>query len=132
MNGPEARTPRYRFPANVTGLLFPPVIWALAFALLYAVQGVGCAGSLRDIEVSGLSGLRLILGAIAMVAIAAILWAGILAYRELLRTQSQGEGTATARARFLALQALLSAVLFLVATAWSGIPIIMVDPCGDV
>lgn len=134
MNDSDERTPRYGFPANVPGLLFPPVVWALTFAILYAVQGVGCAGSLRDIEVSGLSGLGFILGGIVIAAIAAILWTGILSYQEWsrLRIQSRPEGAAAARARFLALQALLSAALFIVATAWSGLPIIMVDPCGKV
>ncbi|MFC6489001.1 hypothetical protein [Nitratireductor sp. GCM10026969] len=125
-----APAPRYGFPANAKGFLFPPVAWAAFFVAIYSAQGAGCAaveaGSL------GLGVLRLLLAGLTVLTAAAILAVGIwsaLAFRH-IRREKVGADDGVRQSRFLAESAALSAGLFLVATLWIGLPIAWTNPCG--
>src|SRR5919106_3212039 len=111
------------------GLVLPAVIWALYFALVYAVQGAGCAAAVQAPEPERLEPLRVVLLALTLAAAAAIAATGFWSWRTLRRLRPAAQrDPAVERATFLAQGALLSAGLFLIATLWVGLPILMFDP----
>jgi hypothetical protein len=85
------------------GLVLPAVIWALYFAVVYAVQGAECAAALQVPEPAGLGPLRAILLALTLAATAAIAATSFWSWRALrrLRPATQHD-PAFERARFLA------------------------------
>lgn len=112
------------------GFLLPAAIWALYFAVVYAVQGAGCADAIEAPGPEGFGPLRAVLLVLTLAAAGAIALTGLLSYRTWRRMPPPAERDAAfERAAFLAQGALLSAGLFLVATLWSGLPILMFDPC---
>lgn len=112
------------------GLILPAVIWALYFAIVYSVQGAGCAAAVETPGPEGFGPLRAILLALTLIAAAAIAGSGLWSWHTWRRVRGLSErGTAFQRAAFLANGALLSAGLFLVATLWVGLPIVFFDPC---
>jgi hypothetical protein len=112
------------------GFLLPPAIWTLYFALVYAVQGAGCATAVEPPGPGGFGPLWVVLLLLTLSAAAAIALTGLLSYRTWRRVRPAAErDTAFGRATFLAQGTLLNAGLFLVATLWIGLPILMFDPC---
>ena len=112
------------------GLVLPAVIWALYLAVVYAVQGAGCAGAIEAPGPDGSGPLRAVLLALTLTAAAAIALTGLWSWRTWRRLRGSAERDAVfERSTFLAQVALPSAVLFLVATLWIGLPILMFDPC---
>ena len=114
------------FPATAPAFLLPPVIWAVVFATLYAVQGAGCSGGLG--ATIGAEGLRVLLIVIAGIGVLGIVMVGLLSwrrFRHLEETDSDKE--ARHLSHFLALGSLLNAALFLVATSWTSVPLFMMD-----
>ena len=112
------------------GFVLPAAIWALYFAAVYAVQGAGCAAAVEPPGPEGFGPLRAVLLVLTLAAAAAIALTGLLSYRTWRRLRPAAEqDTAFERATFLAQGALLNAGLFLVATLWTGLPVLMFDPC---
>jgi hypothetical protein len=112
------------------GLVLPAVIWALYFTLVYAAQGAGCAAAVQAPGPEGFGPLRAILLALTLAATGAIAATGFGSWRTLGRVRPVApRDPAFERATFLAQGALLSAGLFLIATLWVGLPILVFDPC---
>lgn len=112
------------------GFLLPAAIWTLYFAVVYAVQGAGCAAAAAPPGPEGFGPLWLVLLVLTLAAAGAIALTGVLSYRTWRRLRPvAARDTAFERATFLAQGTLLNAGLFLVATLWSGLPILMFDPC---
>jgi len=112
------------------GFLLPAVIWALYFAVVYSVQGAGCAAAVEPPGPEGFGPLRAVLLALTLGAAAAIAVTGLGSWRAWRRLRpAAARDTTFERATFLAQGALLNAALFLVATLWVGLPILVFDPC---
>lgn len=99
-------------------------IWAAHLGTVYAWTAVACARHLDDWTVAGLSGVRLVIGAVTLAALAGVGALTIAAGRR--RT-----GRDDAAERFAATLAVLIGGLSLVAIAWGGLPALVVSrPCG--
>ena len=109
------------------GFLAPAATWALWFAAVYALHGAGCATGLDRLEVAGLDLLRLLLAGATVVALFAIATVGLAARAASAR--SGGHGGAAGPDGFRAKLSLLSSLLFLVATLWSGSWIVVQPTC---
>lgn len=132
-HGREFIARKHRFPANGTGFLLAPVLWMLYFVAVYSLQGAGCAAGLDSVgAVGSVDALRVLLALLTAVVAAGIAISGIwsfTAWRRLLDSVDSEHRLLHLRSAFLAYGALLHAGLFLVATLWSGIPILMLEPC---
>ena len=112
------------------GFILPAALWALYFAAVYAVQGAGCAAAVEAPGPEGFGPLRAVLLALTLAAAAAIAGSGLWSWRTWRRVRpATARGTAFERSTFLAQGALLNAALFLVATLWVGLPVLLFDPC---
>ncbi len=123
-----------KFPANALGFLITPILWMIYFVAMYSVQGAGCAIDLDQVALLGTDALHLALGVLTVTFSAAIALIGLAsfrAWRALLDELDDAEHPAHRHSTFLAYGALLHAGLFLVATLWSGIPIMLVDACDN-
>jgi hypothetical protein len=129
MNGSTDMPPRGLFVTG-RGFVLPAAIWALYFAVIYAVQGGACAAAPDGAAMGAFGSLRVILLVITLVAAAAIAASGFWSWRTWRRVQSEARrDVAFDRSRFLSQGALLNALLFLIATLWIGLPILLFDPC---
>jgi len=129
MNGSSNASPRGLFVTG-RGLLLPAAIWAFYFAVIYTVQGAGCAAALEAPGPQGYGPLRGILLGITLIAVVAIAASGFWSWRTWRRIRpEEGRNVAFQRSSFLSLGTLLNALLFLIATLWSGLPILLFDPC---
>lgn len=119
--------PDRRFPANGKGFLFAPVVWFVWFLVLYSVQGAGCELGLDSAALLGTSVLRVVLGALTVLAAAAIATVGAWAFKEWRDVREYGDDAGDRPmdlSRFLSYGALLHAGLFFVAVIWTGVPIV--------
>ena len=111
------------------GFVLPAAIWTLYFAAVYSIQGVGCAVPLAE-DPGGSGTLWAVLLALTLAAIAGIAAVAAGSYRAWRRWDAAADrGARSERATFLAQGALLNALLFLVATIWIGLPVLLFDPC---
>jgi hypothetical protein len=125
---------RHRFPANGPGFLLAPIVWFGYFIAVYALQGAGCASGLHHHVLIGANALQLLLGLLTLSAAAIIVVLGVWSYRawrRLLDELDEEERQRHGHSTFLAYGALLHAGLFLVATLWSGVPILLLDLCAS-
>jgi hypothetical protein len=112
------------------GFILPAAIWALYFAAVYSMQGAGCAAALESAGPKGFGPLRAILLALTLAAAAAIAATGLWSWHTWRRVRQEADrDVAFERSTFLSLGALLNALLFLVATIWIGLPVLLFDPC---
>lgn len=112
------------------GFLLPAVIWALYLAVVYAVQGAGCAAAIEAPGPEGFGPLWSVLLVLTLAAAGGIAASGIWSWRTWRRMRPlEGRDVVFERSAFLAQGALLNAALFLVATLWIGLPVVMFDPC---
>lgn len=112
------------------GFILPAAIWALYFAVVYSVQGAGCAATLESPGPSGFGPLWGILLAITLIAAATIAATGFWSWQTWRRVEPEADrDVAFERSTFLSLGTLLNALLFLVATLWIGLPALLFDPC---
>jgi hypothetical protein len=112
------------------GFILPAAIWALYFAAVYAVQGAGCAVAFEAAGAAGFGPLWGILLALTLVAAAGIAATAVWSYLTWRRLRpAPDRDVAYERSEFLSMGALLNALLFLVATIWIGLPVLLFDPC---
>lgn len=99
---------------SVAGL----ILWAVAFSAIYGLQGLSCAFGWDAIELAGSSVARIILIATYAVSVAVIAW---LCWR--LRP---GSNTMS----FLGTLAFASAIIGLISTIYTGMPVLALTICG--
>lgn len=121
----RGRTGKPRIAVRRFGFLVPAATWALWFAAVYGLHGAGCAAGLHRLEAGGLDLLRLLLAAATVVAMAAIATVGLAARAESARSGCDAAGPHGFRARLT----MLSSLLFLLATLWSGYWIAVQPAC---
>jgi hypothetical protein len=112
------------------GFVLPAAIWTLYFAAVYSIQGAGCAVPLQEEAAGGFGPLWAILMALTLAAIAGIAAVAVGSYRAWRRLGAETDRDVRfERSTFLSQGALLNALLFLVATIWIGLPVLLFDPC---
>lgn len=92
-----------------------PVLWFLFFSLVYGAQSIFCVS---NVNVAGVTGFRLLGGAIAAVTIVALAATGVFQYR-----------TYRSKQDFLAHVGLLLTALSLLAVGWIALPIVFFEAC---
>lgn len=130
--GREFIAVHHAFPANIQGFLVAPVLWFGYFIAIYALQGAGCALGLDDQRFLGVTTLRLVLVSVTAIVVLAMGLFGMWSFRSWSRLlhrlddeQQQRQGHSV----FLAYGAVLHAGLFLLATLWIGLPVLLIDSC---
>ncbi|MFN4154333.1 MAG: hypothetical protein ACK4HF_06730 [Paracoccaceae bacterium] len=99
----------------VAGMLAGPVLWAVLFAAVYALHGIGCA--------RGWVGVATLFGTLHLVAMAGVWLAGLALHLVILWLAPQGQ------AREARLQR-LGAWIGLVASGLTLLPILLTSTCG--
>lgn len=98
----------------VSGLL----AWAIAFSMLYAAQGLSCALNWDEVPVIGISAARIVLIAIYICWLVTLAW--LCWY---LRPRSGG-------ADLLTWLGLTCAIIGLVSTMYTGLPVLATTTCA--
>ena len=132
--GREYVAHHHPFPANAVGYLVAPAIWFAYFISVYSLQGIGCAAGFDAMPLGPTTLLEVLLGALTLGASIALVVLGtwsFVAWRRLLRELEDAKGIIHGHSTFLAYGALLHAGLFLLATLWSGVPILLTDTCDS-
>lgn len=111
-------------------LIAGPTIWSVYFLVAYVVAAIFCAKGGRA---SDMMPLRLALLALGLVALVAIGYAGVDAWRRWRGGWEAGpphdDDTAMSRHQFLALATLLLCGLSFVATIYVALPAVMFGSC---
>lgn len=97
------------------GAISPMIIWAVYFVLVYSIQGVGCDQAWNRSLLLGTNALTLTLVVLTTAALVLIVWQGARAWPR--------------RSGFHGRVALVLSLLAGLATAFIGIPIVMLEPC---
>jgi hypothetical protein len=115
------------------------VLWALHFVLVYALQGLACVEGWQHLRLAGLAGVTWWLLGLTLVILAAQVALGLRALRawrsarrELARRkpgQVEGKPPATHR-RFTAAATAALALLAVMATCFTAIPILLLPICA--
>jgi hypothetical protein len=103
------------------GILVPPLSFGTDEVLSYAVVGHACS-----------TGHFYVLHIISAVAVISCLFAGLLAWHDYLRVPQSVDdegGSPIARARFMAMLGLTSALLFTIAIIAEAVPRFILSPC---
>jgi hypothetical protein len=112
---------------SVSGL----IVWAVHFAAVYSLVGVGCEQQWHRIPLMGTNRLTLLLIAVTLPALALIAWIGRrgwLSHRNAARGGAAREDSE--RWRFLSRVTLAIAVLAFLSTLMTSVPIMMLPPCN--
>ncbi|MDH5833608.1 hypothetical protein [Luteimonas kalidii] len=91
--------------------------WGLHFAAVYSLQGLGCARGWGD------AATRLAMGVATALALAAVGWIGLHAWRRLRAHAARADGAFAAR--LVAILSLLAAV----AIGFTALPMFLLLPC---
>lgn len=113
-------------PAPVRDLLWAvsgPVLWSIAFVVLYAAVSLGCRSPLAGTAVLGVDMLTVVLAALLASHLAAFGWSIVVARRVALSAGPPSTG------RFLARLRLIGAVAGAVGTLCVGVPVLFLDNC---
>lgn len=105
-----------------------PAIWYLFFWVVYLIAEAGCTAGSGDFRVFGLDGVVVAtLGLTALAAVLTVVYAG-RARRE-LAAYDTGLGDVLDWRRALVYAGGLLAGLFLIATLFVGLPVVVLRPC---
>lgn len=142
---PEARTPRqpeatergtpvhellHEDRASVWMLTTGPTVWALHFLICYIAGAVWCAKAASP--AAPLDGVRIVLGAVTVVALLLIVWLGwrgLRQHRFGIATLPHDAPTAGDRHRFLGFATMLLCGLSFVAVLYSAFAIAIIGTC---
>ncbi|TYT23907.1 hypothetical protein FZO89_16975 [Luteimonas viscosa] len=104
-------------PRRFSWIASPMLAWGLHFATVYSLQGLGCARGWGD------AATRLAMGAATVLALVAVGWIGLRAWRRLRTVAGTRDGTFAAR--LVAILSLLAAV----AIGFTALPMFLLLPC---
>lgn len=90
--------------------------WGLHFAAVYSLQGLGCTRGWSDVAT------RVAMGVATVLALAAVGWIGLRAWR---RLREPGRADGAFAARLVAILSLLAAV----AIGFTALPMFLLLPC---
>jgi biopolymer transport protein ExbB/TolQ len=128
------------------GVLAGPITWTVHFLVGYGLVEVACRLRLLESQLLGLTALSVIILVLTLVALLVTLYAGFLAYRNWRRMQvERREGVKQRReaaersdqrrlveesGRFMAFGGVLLNGLFSFVILVTGIPVLILPPCG--
>ncbi|WP_202844687.1 hypothetical protein [Luteimonas saliphila] len=110
-------TPTTPRPRRFSWIAAPMAAWALHFAAVYILQGLGCARGWAD------GSTRIAMGASTALAFAAVAWIGTHAWRRLRAAGDAGE------TRFVARLVAILSLLAALAIAFTSLPMFLLLPC---
>lgn len=122
--------PTFRRRADLVTLIAAPTVWALHFLAVYIVAAVWCARA--GDAFAPLTSIRLVIGAVTLVALALIAFFGAQAYRNWgfgRQAPPHDADTPEDRRRFLGYATLLLAGLSFVAVIYAALPAVFVADC---
>lgn len=108
---------------RLLGLVGGLLLWSSAFVALYALHAVGCAITWTEVGVGPVSLSRVVLLAVWLVHLALLILL-LLRCRTWLRDTAPGSGD-----RFVARSSVALTVVAFVATAYIGLPIVLLRHC---
>ncbi len=122
---------RTRHPQGLVATIGSMIVWAVWFALVYALAGVGCEAGWDERPLLGANLLSIVLLASTLLALAAI---GACARRGYATWRSADLDTGRGvelqqRARFMGRLSLVLSVIAATGTILVAIPILMLSPC---
>ncbi|ESR23258.1 hypothetical protein [Lutibaculum baratangense] len=100
------------------------IVWAAAFAVLYAVQGYFCHSAATLPDILGLPGLTVLLVVVWLIHLGAI---GVLEWKAIGQSRRRPEETGEIVLARLSHIVNVTAALALI---WFGAPILVLPPCG--
>ncbi len=133
------RIPGWLSPHRLTGMAAPMLLWALHFVLVYSLQGLACVEGWQHVRLAGLAVVTWWLLGVTLAILAAQVALGVRALRawgkarrELERRgPGQGHGRLPApHRRFTAAATSALALLAVVATGFTAIPILLLPTCA--
>ena len=126
MNAP----PTISWFRTLRGSVSSLVVWALHFAVSYALVGIGCDAGWQRLPFAGVNALTALLIALTLPALALIAWIGWRGWRTYRRANPPGPSEVIARWRFLGLVTLAVAVLAFVSAVMTAVPMLLLPPCA--
>jgi heme O synthase-like polyprenyltransferase len=116
----------------MVGMLAGPIAWSVQLVANYMLVEVACRGSFPPVRVLGLSGAALLVLGVTLLMALITLYAAYLSYRtrQQLGEEEEGRTRAEKRSAFMALSGVYLSVLFLALIVFSGIPALVLPPCG--
>lgn len=143
---PASRIPGWLSPHRLTGMAAPMLLWALHFVLVYSLQGISCVEGWQHLRLGGLAAvtwwllgltLAILLAQVALGMRALRAWrtarrARSLDAREAGDAPRHGHACAPAarHRRFTAAATAALALLAVVATCFTAIPILLLPTCA--
>lgn len=132
MTEPSVDTGKRRFPTNVTGFLFAPVLWACYFVGLYSLQGAGCREAYLGHDTAWLHTHRFGLVGVMIGCALAMLAIGIWDFAIWLRLRHDpplDPRSKRSQEQFFALTGAMVNGLFFVGSVWIGVSPLAFDAC---
>lgn len=118
-------------PQHLTGMAAPMTVWALHLLALYSLQGLACAEGWQRTRVAGLEAITWWLLLLTVLALTAIVWLGLRAWRAWRSAKAAPEDDPLARRRRFATAATgLLAVLAGIAVTFTAIPVLLLATCA--
>lgn len=114
---------------SLLSLVAAPIVWAAHFLLSYVIVSLACAAGLTESWVAGITAIQASIGALTLVAIALLVWSGIVnhdKWRRAPRSASAGDDMS----RFFALASVLLCGLSAVAVIWVAFPAFILPSCA--
>jgi hypothetical protein len=119
-----ARSPATR-PRDLALMIAGLLVWSLAFLALYVVQAIGCPLGWHRIEPAGLNLHRLLLLAVWGAHLLALAWLIAWSARRWRHRSREPQPAAG----FVLVLTLAIAWVGLLATVWTGLPIVLLPTC---
>lgn len=121
------------------GVLAGPIVWSLYFLAGYGLSEVACRLRLLESPMMGLTALSLLILLLTLVALIVTLSAGFVAYRNWRHVNRAGLSSSSAAGshrldrdsgQFMALAGLMLSALFSFLILVTGLPVLVLHPCG--
>lgn len=132
--GPPSTDTSSNKRALIFGLLAGPVVWSVYFLAVYAVGEFGCLSGALAGTVAGLPLVSVMVMAATLAALLVLAWAGWRTYagwRRARAWRATGEpANQPGRTQFLEAGALILLALFSAAVLLTGVPMLVLRPCG--
>lgn len=119
-------------PYRLTGIGAPMAVWALHLVAAYSLQGLACAEAWDRLRLAGLEALAWWLLALTAVALAALAWLGLRAWRgwHAARFEPALPPRLASRRRFAAAVTGALSAMAAVAVCFTTIPVLLLPGCA--
>lgn len=117
---------------SLLGAISAMIVWAVWFAAVYALVGLGCEEGWQQRRVLGTDLLSAALAASTLLALLLMAWSGARGWRGWRRGQAQPgrDHEHAQRRRFLGRMMLVLAAIAMAGTLMIALPLLLLDPCA--